>query len=114
MQLLHPLVADHRADASRHQHQSLTATRPRPDRKDGQTRKDEEDRKLTARLYGGGPDHRLQQEIARILAPPDVRERLLALGTEPGGSTPAQFSDYIRSETAKWAKIVKASGARAD
>jgi len=53
---------------------------------------------------------RLQQEIARILALPDVRERLLALGTEPVGSTPAQFSDYIRSETAKWAKVVKATG----
>jgi tripartite-type tricarboxylate transporter receptor subunit TctC len=53
---------------------------------------------------------KLQQEIARILKMPDVRERLVGLGTEPVGGTPEQFADYIRDEIAKWAKVVKATG----
>ncbi len=53
---------------------------------------------------------RLQQEIARILNLPDIRERLLGLGAEPVGSTPEQFGEYIRTEIAKWANVVKASG----
>jgi len=53
---------------------------------------------------------KLQQEIARILNLPDVRERLSGLGAEPVGSTPDQFAAYLRSEIAKWAKVVKATG----
>jgi tripartite-type tricarboxylate transporter receptor subunit TctC len=53
---------------------------------------------------------KLQQEIARILKLPDVRERLISLGTEPVGSTPEQFGEYIRGEIVKWAKVVKATG----
>lgn len=53
---------------------------------------------------------KLQQEIARILNMPDIRERLLVSGSEPVGSTPEQFGDYIRTEIAKWAKVVKATG----
>ncbi|MCC6535668.1 MAG: tripartite tricarboxylate transporter substrate binding protein [Burkholderiales bacterium] len=53
---------------------------------------------------------KLQQEIARILKLPEVRERLLNLGTEPVGSTPEQFGDYLRTQIAKWAKVVKATG----
>jgi tripartite-type tricarboxylate transporter receptor subunit TctC len=53
---------------------------------------------------------KLQQEIARILKLPDVRERLISLGTEPVGGTPEQFGEYIRGEIAKWAKVVKATG----
>jgi tripartite-type tricarboxylate transporter receptor subunit TctC len=53
---------------------------------------------------------KLQQEVARILKLPDVRNRLVGLGTEPVGSTPEQFGEYIRAEIAKWAKVVKATG----
>lgn len=53
---------------------------------------------------------RLQQEIARILNLPDVRERLMALGAEPVGSTPEQFRAYLQTETIKWGKVVKATG----
>ncbi|MBI4190482.1 MAG: tripartite tricarboxylate transporter substrate binding protein [Betaproteobacteria bacterium] len=53
---------------------------------------------------------KLQQEIARIVNMPDIRERLLGLGAEPVGSTPEQFGEYIRTEIAKWAKVVKAAG----
>ena len=57
---------------------------------------------------------RLSQEIARVLRLPDVRDRLLSQGMEPVSSTPEEFGAYIRSEMAKWAKVVKASGARPD
>jgi len=55
---------------------------------------------------------KLSQEIARALRFPDVRERLLSQGMEPTSSTPEEFSAYIRSEMTKWAKVVKASGAK--
>jgi tripartite-type tricarboxylate transporter receptor subunit TctC len=57
---------------------------------------------------------RLSQEIARVLKLPDVRERLLSQGIEPVSSTPEEFTAYVRSEMAKWAKVVKASGAKAE
>jgi tripartite-type tricarboxylate transporter receptor subunit TctC len=56
----------------------------------------------------------LHDEFVRALAEPEVREKMLALGAEPVGSTPAQFAAYIRSESAKYARIIKASGAKAD
>jgi len=57
---------------------------------------------------------RLSQEIARVLRLPNVSERLLSQGMEPVSNTPEDFSAYIKSEIAKWAKAVKASGARPD
>ena len=57
---------------------------------------------------------KLQQTIAKSLGSPEMRERLVAQGAEPVGDTPEQFGDYIKSELAKWAKVVKASGAKVD
>jgi tripartite-type tricarboxylate transporter receptor subunit TctC len=50
---------------------------------------------------------RLHGEMTKALNEPDVREKLAGLGAEPVGNTPAEFAATIRSETAKWSKIVK-------
>ena len=58
---------------------------------------------------------KLNGEFRRILALPDVRDQMLNQGgTEPVGSTSAEFADLMQSDMAKWAKIVKESGARVD
>lgn len=55
---------------------------------------------------------RLHGEIVKILKQPDVAQRLGGLGFEIVGSTPEQFGAYIKTEITKWAKVVKASGAK--
>jgi tripartite-type tricarboxylate transporter receptor subunit TctC len=50
---------------------------------------------------------RLHGEMTKALNEPDVREKLAGLGAEPVGNTPAEFAATIRSEAAKWSKIVK-------
>jgi len=57
---------------------------------------------------------KLNSELAKILQLPDIKERLKELGVEAGGGTPEQFGDFIKKEIAKWAKVVKESGARPD
>ncbi|HUL56245.1 MAG TPA: tripartite tricarboxylate transporter substrate binding protein [Usitatibacter sp.] len=56
----------------------------------------------------------LHDEFVRALAEPDVREKMIAMGAEPVGSTPEQFAAYIRSESQKYARLIKASGAKVD
>jgi tripartite-type tricarboxylate transporter receptor subunit TctC len=57
---------------------------------------------------------KLQQEIARALASPAVKEKLMAQGANPIGNTPDEFAAYIQKESRKWAQIVKTSGAKVD
>ena len=57
---------------------------------------------------------RLQQETAKALNSPDIKEKLLAQGAIPSGNTPQQFAALIDAEIKKWAAVVKASGARVD
>jgi tripartite-type tricarboxylate transporter receptor subunit TctC len=58
--------------------------------------------------------NRVQQEVAKSLATPAVKERLLSQGAIPGGITPAEFARHIDAETKKWAQVVKVSGAKID
>jgi tripartite-type tricarboxylate transporter receptor subunit TctC len=57
---------------------------------------------------------RLSAETARALNVPETRERLLAQGVEPVGSTPAQFAAHLDSEMQRYAAAIKASGAKVD
>jgi tripartite-type tricarboxylate transporter receptor subunit TctC len=56
----------------------------------------------------------LNAEIIKVLKMPEVTARLSAQGAVPTTNTPEQFAAYIKSETAKWANVVKASGAQID
>lgn len=62
-------------------------------------------REAVAKLHG---------EVVRVLKLPDVQERFAKLGMEPVGDTPEQFATYLRSELAKYAKVVKESGAKVE
>jgi tripartite-type tricarboxylate transporter receptor subunit TctC len=53
---------------------------------------------------------RLHQELTRALRAPDMKERLTSLGLNGVGSTPEEFAAYMKSETEKWAKVIKTMG----
>jgi tripartite-type tricarboxylate transporter receptor subunit TctC len=57
---------------------------------------------------------KIQGDVAKALAVPEVRERFVSQGAEPGGNTPDQFSAFIKGEIEKWARVVKVSNARVD
>ncbi len=65
---------------------------------------------------GTPPDivNRIQQEVAKALATPALKEKMLAQGAIPSGNTPQEFARLIDSEITKWAQVVKASGAKVD
>ena len=56
----------------------------------------------------------LAADIGAIVKLPDIRERILADGAEPIGSTPDVFGAFLKKEMLKWGKVVKESGARPD
>jgi tripartite-type tricarboxylate transporter receptor subunit TctC len=53
---------------------------------------------------------KINAETGRMLAVPEVRERIVREGATPVGSSPEQFSERVRNEIAKWAKVIKESG----
>ena len=57
---------------------------------------------------------RLQDEVARVLKLPDVRERIVALGIDPVASTPEEFSRVIAADIVKWTAVAKAANIKAD
>ena len=58
--------------------------------------------------------NRLQQETAKALNSPEIKERLLAQGAIPSGNTPQEFALLIDAEIKKWAVVVKTSGAKVE
>ncbi len=54
--------------------------------------------------------HRLNQEIVKVLAQPDTREKLFNIGVEAGGNTPEEFSAIIKSDITRMAKVIKEAG----
>ena len=54
--------------------------------------------------------NKLHQTITKILATPEMQERLVTAGAETRAGTPAEFDTFIRDEKARWAKVVKDSG----
>jgi len=57
---------------------------------------------------------RLNREVVKVLNMPNVKEQLFRSGLDASPSTQKEFAAYIKSEMAKWAKVVKASGAKAE
>ena len=57
---------------------------------------------------------RLQKEISRAIANPKVAELFVKLGTQPVSNSPDDFSAFIRAETDKWGKVIKAAGIKAE
>jgi tripartite-type tricarboxylate transporter receptor subunit TctC len=57
---------------------------------------------------------KLNAAVVKAVSLPDVREKFLAQGAETMSGTPEQVATYVRSEVAKWAKVVKASGAKVE
>jgi tripartite-type tricarboxylate transporter receptor subunit TctC len=57
---------------------------------------------------------KINAETARVLALPDVKEKLAGLGLDPNPGTPEQLTALVQSEMTKWAKVVKESGAKPD
>ena len=57
---------------------------------------------------------RLHAEIVKMLNLPETKERFIALGAEPVGNKPEEFAIYLKSEIAKWGKVVRDSGAKVD
>jgi tripartite-type tricarboxylate transporter receptor subunit TctC len=57
---------------------------------------------------------RIRDEVAKIVQQPDIRERIVTLGGEPVGNTPAEFAAIVRGDIAKWKGVAKAANIVAD
>ena len=68
-------------------------------------------------LPGGTPKPiiaKMNAEIRKILEVPEVRQRLIGQGADPASNTPEEFAAYVNAEMARWGKVVRDTGAKAD
>jgi tripartite-type tricarboxylate transporter receptor subunit TctC len=56
----------------------------------------------------------LNKSFVQVLNMPEAKERLVSLGAEPVGSSPQAFASYIKEEVARWGKVIKAAGIKAE
>ena len=56
---------------------------------------------MVTKLYG---------EVAKMVADPPTRDRLLSMGLDPVGSAPDEFATYLKAETTKWGKLIREAG----
>jgi tripartite-type tricarboxylate transporter receptor subunit TctC len=57
---------------------------------------------------------RVNAESNRVLAMPDVKEKLMRAGIDSAGGTPEEFGTFIRAESEKWGPVVKSAGVKAN
>jgi tripartite-type tricarboxylate transporter receptor subunit TctC len=57
---------------------------------------------------------RLHAEIVRALNSPELRQRLIEAGADPVGNTPEEYTAFIKSEIAKWAKVIQSAGIKGE
>ena len=57
---------------------------------------------------------KLNTELLRIIALPDVKEKMLGLGMDIAGGTPEEFGALVKSDIAKWAKVIREAGIHAE
>lgn len=57
---------------------------------------------------------KMNQEIRKIVEIPDVKQKLISQGADPETNTPEEFAKYVKSEMAKWGKVVRDTGASAN
>ena len=58
--------------------------------------------------------NKVHAEVVKALHSPDVREKLVAMGSDPVGSTPEEFHAYIKAEFARWGKVIRENNIRAE
>jgi hypothetical protein len=56
---------------------------------------------------------KINTEIARTLRTPEVQERLVSVGAEAVGSSPAEYTKFLQQETARWGRVLKEAGIKA-
>lgn len=55
---------------------------------------------------------RLQTELVRVMAIPEIREKLVSQGADPVGSTPAEFCAFLKAESVKWTRVIRQASIR--
>jgi tripartite-type tricarboxylate transporter receptor subunit TctC len=58
--------------------------------------------------------NKIHADIVKVLRTPDVRERLVASGSDPVGSTPEEFSAHVKAELARWGKVIRDNNIRSE